>query len=251
MTPEQAKALQKQNARLRSQQTPRRSSQQAISSETQSEVTERAPNLYRVPQINVPDDLQGVARLIQKELQKIEASQSILLSLWQKLQGQFANKDSIEFTKLVVFDENPEVEGNFGWNCIPKGAQSVYGADMNAAPWGWARVNGQTVNTPVEGQATYGTVLTMSSGGTEGFATPEDMRIAAENGTAQQCWVQQVLWNTSGAYYIRFWTNDGVWAGWLEFSEAYTLEEIKKEIYAELLELNPGIVVPVVDTPQE
>lgn len=101
MTPEQAKLKQREDAHRRSQQAPRRSSQQAISSEAQSEVTERAPNLYRVPQINVPEDLQGVARLIQAELQKIEASQSVLLSIWQKVKDQYSGHDDIEFKKTI------------------------------------------------------------------------------------------------------------------------------------------------------
>lgn len=101
----QAKRQQLEDARRRSQQKPRRSSQQALADEQQSEVTERAPNLYRVPQINVPEDLQGAAKLIQSELQKIEQSQSVLLTLWQKLQGQVAGADGVTFKKPVTFTQ--------------------------------------------------------------------------------------------------------------------------------------------------
>lgn len=100
MTPEQAKLKQREDARRRSQQAPRRASSQAVSSD-QSEVTEEAPAVYRVPQINVPEDLQGVARLIQTELAKIEQSQTILLSIWQKVKDQANDHDDIEFKKTI------------------------------------------------------------------------------------------------------------------------------------------------------
>ncbi|WP_193147878.1 vWA domain-containing protein [Citrobacter freundii] len=93
MTPEQAKLKQREDARRRSRQAPRRASSQAVSSD-QSEVTEEAPAVYRVPQINVPEDLQGAAKLIQTELAKIEQSQSILLTLWEKLKAQSTATDS-------------------------------------------------------------------------------------------------------------------------------------------------------------
>jgi len=48
----------------------RRYSSQSVSNEQQSEVTEHPPNLYRVPKINIPDNLHDVAKLVQSELQK-------------------------------------------------------------------------------------------------------------------------------------------------------------------------------------
>lgn len=66
----------------------RRYSSKSVSNKQQSEVTERPPNLYRVPKINIPDNLHDVARLVQSELQKIEQSQSVMLSLWEKYQEQ-------------------------------------------------------------------------------------------------------------------------------------------------------------------
>lgn len=100
MTPEQAKLKQREDARRRSRQAPRRASSQAISSD-QSEVTEEAPAVYRVPQINVPEDLQGVARLIQSELAKIEQSQTILLSLWEKVKDQVNTATAVEINKTL------------------------------------------------------------------------------------------------------------------------------------------------------
>ncbi|EAO1621237.1 hypothetical protein ABFT38_002493 [Salmonella enterica] len=100
MNPEQAKLKQREDARRRSRQAPRRASSQAVSSD-QSEITEEAPAVYRVPQINVPEDIQGVAKLIQTELAKIEQSQTILLSIWQKVKDQANDHDDIEFKKTI------------------------------------------------------------------------------------------------------------------------------------------------------
>lgn len=244
MTPEQAKALQRQNAKLRSQQSPRRYSSQSVSNEQQSEVTERAPNLYRVPKINIPDNLHDVAKLIQSELQKIESSQSILLSLWQKLQGQIASKDSIEFTKQVVFDVNPEVQGNFGWNCIPESMQTT---TFNNPVWGWGRISGDDEGSPAPGGA-FGTLLTVSSGGMAGYASPADMIAAAYNGA----WIQQIFISTMAEVFVRQSTNGSDWSAWGNLGVSpLAIEQmrlnLKKEIYAELLALNPGIVIPQTD----
>ncbi|MFU1851404.1 pyocin knob domain-containing protein [Citrobacter portucalensis] len=244
MTPEQAKALQRQNARLRSQQFARRKSSQAVSNEQQSEVTDRAPNLYRVPKINIPDNLHDVAKLIQSELQKIESSQSILLSLWQKLQGQIASKDSIKFTKQVVFDVNPEVQGNYGWNCIPESMQITA---FNNPVWGWGLISGDTESSPVPDNS-YGTLLTVSSGGTYGYTRPTDLIATGNNGA----WVQQIFISTGANVYVRKSTNGGDWSAWGDLGlSPLAIEQmrlnLKKEMYAELLALNPGIVIPQTD----
>lgn len=109
MTPELAKLKQREDARMRSKQAPRRASSQAVSSD-QSEVTEEAPAVYRVPQINVPEDLQGAAKLIQTELAKIEQSQSILLSLWEKVKDQANSQTDISFSKPIT---GPQVSTDY------------------------------------------------------------------------------------------------------------------------------------------
>lgn len=235
MTPEQAKALQKQNARIRSKQAPRRNSSQALSSETQSEVTDRAPNLYRTPQINVPDDLQGVTKLIQSELSKIEQSQSVLLTMWEKLRGQVAGVDSITFTKQVNFDVNPTVNNQTGWNVVPQYAQPVT-TSVDAAPWGWAMVPG----IPDAPGNTYGTLLTMSSGGT--YSLTVQQAVADPN-----YWLQQLMIDTASGVYVRTATNGNGWGVWGVLSAALSIKAFKSEIYAELLELNPELVTPSVD----
>ncbi|HGW6103711.1 TPA: hypothetical protein ACNIQM_001839 [Citrobacter werkmanii] len=218
MTPEQAKALQKQNARLRSQQAPRRSSQQAISSETQSEVTERAPNLYRVPQINVPEDLQGVARLIQTELAKIEQSQTILLSLWEKVRDQANSEDMIDFKKDI------------------------------SAPTG-------IFSTIQAGSANIGPVLPTNN---------RALRISSYETSAGQVATEFIANGTdgSGVNQASVWfdlipADDGSRAGGVmtvncsQFkvngTPIQSAQEIKRQVYAELFALNPGIVIPQTD----
>ncbi|WP_310606726.1 pyocin knob domain-containing protein [Buttiauxella brennerae] len=83
-----AKIQQMENARQRAASDTRRSSSQAAAINVQSTVTNRPPALYRVPKINVPSTLAECAKLIQSELQKIEQSQSILLTLWEGMREQ-------------------------------------------------------------------------------------------------------------------------------------------------------------------
>jgi len=204
MTPEQAKLKQREDARIRSRQAPRRASSQAVSSD-QSEVTEEAPAVYRVPQITVPEDLQGVARLIQTELAKIEQSQTILLSLWEKIEGK------IPSDLLHV--------GDFG-----------VGINQGSVPFGvvsqFAAYSGDTDEVPGNGagwQSAYGS-----------------------NRRAQ------LFMRTDPSLWIRFSLSDSVtdteteWIKLATFSEVQkSVDSIRGKIYAELLALNPGIVVPV------
>ncbi|WP_260863389.1 hypothetical protein [Citrobacter sp. Marseille-Q6884] len=325
MTPEQAKALQKQNARLRSKQTPRRSSQQAISSETQSEVTERAPNLYRVPQINVPDDLQGVARLIQKELQKIEASQSILLSLWEKVKSQTDAKSTIQFSKGIdIYTPNADqairmfrddqTEWNYmEWRKKDDGTRDAYmgimpdSRDMQIST-DYSNINVSATNGEViydymkrfytDGKAnniswfypenstqepitclTRGTVINDPSRddyltGDMNYAPMNSVYFAyplgnttnggpflgatldiasLSNGYRAQ---MTFGYSNNGICYRTHNGDSGTWAQWDIVATEASLEDmrlkVKAEVYAELLALNPGIVVPVVEnTPQE
>ncbi len=315
MTPEQAKLKQREDARRRSRQAPRRASSQAVSSD-QSEVTEEAPAVYRVPQINVPEDLQGAAKLIQTELAKIEQSQSILLTLWEKLKSQSTTTDTdgspaLKLTETLIIDPvndhsiiqwredtaqwnynewrtksdglrdaymgiapdtnefqmqaerggvyigalndiklqpnnsgsggNVLINGSTAFNPIPNVLPQLED-DFNNAPWGYCMISGVTTNSPGNSQ-TYGTLLTLCSMGTNGWATPAEM-IAS----GQMYWLQQIFVNTSAALFIRQSTNGQPWGAWLSYTaNALTMEEIKKEIYAELLELNPGIVIPKTD----
>lgn len=302
MNPEQAKLKQREDARRRSRQAPRRASSQAVSSD-QSEVTEEAPAVYRVPQINVPDDLQGVAKLIQTELAKIEQSQTILLSLWEKVKDQYNSHADIEFKKtirvnstadqkVVRFRPDREHWSYDEWRNNDDGSRDAYMGiqansndfviqaeqgqinitsetgdvmimsmktfspiprymaafnDFNSAPWGYGMVSG-AVNGPQGATPAYGTCLTMASQGLGNFATPADMlNDSLINGT--QWWLQQMFWDTTGGYHLRFATNNGIWSSWQYFAIGGigNIEAMKAEIYAELIALNPGIVIPQTD----
>ncbi|ELY9612858.1 hypothetical protein ACEF96_003145 [Salmonella enterica] len=220
------------DARHRANLATRQTSQESTNN-SQSEVAESPPVVYQVPNINVPENLEEAAKLIQSELQKISQSQSVLLTLWEKLKSQAATASGVEFTKQVSFQDNPQVEGQYGWNCVPNNQQLVSDS-MSNAPWGWACVSG--IADAPDG-AGYGTALTVSSVGTSGYATPELQRIAGYNGA----WLQQIYINTSAAIYIRQSTNGGEWSAWLDIQNAVA---IKGEIYTELHRLNPGIVIP-------
>lgn len=212
------KAKQKVNALERSKVNARRTSASSTSNQ-QSEVTEKPPALYQVPHINVPDNLHDVAKLVQAELAKIAESQSILLTLWRRANIQ------------------P------GANCVPENMQ---GAQTFAlAPWGWAWVRGISEDGPIPGQYVYGTVLTVASSGTLGYKTPADF------GGVQDHWLQQMYFNTDGHIYYRARSNASEWSPWTSATvSAGQVElmrlELKAEIYAELLKLNPGFIVPVV-----
>ncbi|EDW2792573.1 hypothetical protein GSO30_001606 [Salmonella enterica] len=209
-----------------------RKTSSASTTNDQSEVAESPPTVYQVPNINVPENLEEAAKLIQSELQKIAQSQSVLLTLWEKLKSQYATATGVEFTKPVTFQDSPQIEGQYGWNCVPEHTQTV-SSSMDSAPWGWSCVVG--AGDAPDGRI-YGTALTISSGGTSGYATPESQRIAGYNGA----WLQQVYISGS-AVYIRESTNGAAWSGW---SAIQTNLAVKREIYAELYRLNPGIVIP-------
>lgn len=82
-----SKLRQRESALLRSKTAIRRTSS---ASTDNSQVTERPPQAYQAPQINIPSDLHEVAKLVHGEFEKIAQSQSVLLTLWQQLQGKSA-----------------------------------------------------------------------------------------------------------------------------------------------------------------
>lgn len=293
MTPEQAKTLQMANAMLRSKQKPRRNSQQAISSEAQSEVTERAPNLYRVPQINVPEDLQGVSRLIQQELQKIEASQSILLSLWEKLKDQANEKDHIALYKPLSIAAGGDAQltlqrdDTTRWNYMQWTNKADNSQEMFFGMYPGSKgvtLNAQTGSVDMYAQGgfyfnnytfgnvnqTYRCVAPATEYGTS--RNNQDFCIWLNNSGNNYMLMERGI--VDGAYHYAAIVNGddsgAVWnlemrnngqlyfAGALQaaapmveaqinMSIALTREEIKEEIYAELLALNPGIVIPSTD----
>ncbi|EBV5232285.1 hypothetical protein NE78_000526 [Salmonella enterica subsp. enterica serovar Telelkebir] len=216
-----------------------RTTSSASTTNAQSEVAESPPTVYQVPNINVPENLEEAAKLIQSELQKIAQSQSVLLTLWEKLKAQYATEAGVEFTKPVSFQDSPQIEGQYGWNCVPDYTQKVSGS-MDEAPWGWSCVAG--LEGAPDGVG-YGTALTISSGGTSGYATPESQRVAGYNGA----WLQQIYINTSAVMHIRQSTNGSAWSEWSTIQSGVA---VKREIYAELQKLNAGLIVPIVINPE-
>ncbi|WP_333498537.1 hypothetical protein [Kluyvera sp. CHPC 1.2972] len=104
MTPAESKARAKLNALERSKQATRQTSP---SSTSNSQVTEAPPQLYQVAQINVPEDMHGMTKLVQAELLKIAQSQSIVLSLWKK-----SKASNVVSLVLTVNGQSPDDEGN-------------------------------------------------------------------------------------------------------------------------------------------
>lgn len=292
MTPEQAKLKQREDARRRSKQAPRRASSQAVSSD-QSEVTEEAPAVYRVPQINVPEDLQGVAKLIQSELAKIEQSQTILLSIWQKVKDQANTSAAVEINKTlkikgapIFIQHDPATQSGYLGFTNPQGANMAYigypdvGYDMS-----W--YNGLGTNFI---NASGDVRLRAGLGGAGAVAIDADQNTASVltiNGITSTYGYENMLvsyqmqgvlrWNCGpylGNWSINYYDNTGAWVleamrldngtgqmyaygymmarastveAQINMSIALAREELKAEIYAELLELNPGIVIPKTD----
>ncbi|EKY8002565.1 hypothetical protein RDT05_001384 [Salmonella enterica] len=218
-----------------------RTTSNASTTNAQSEVAESPPTVYQVPNINVPESLEEAAKLIQSELQKIAQSQSVLLTLWEKLKSQAATATGVEFTKPVSFQDSPQIEGQYGWNCVPQYAQVVVGS-MDNAPWGWAMVPDIS-----DAPNPYGTVLTVSSGGT-------CMLTVAQAVESPNYWLQQIMIDTSNQVFTRTATNGMGWSTWAQLLNSLTAEEIlmqtRWEIYTELQKLNTGLIVPIVINPE-
>lgn len=191
-----------------------RKTSNASTANTQSEVTESPPTVYQVPNINVPENLEEAAKLIQSELQKISQSQSILLTLWEKLRNQVATASGVEFTKPVTFAAGATSTYNNG------GAYPVYinnwwdGASRGAV---WEL----DCNDPVN--STYIAYFQRQIDGGTLFNV---------NGTIQG----NIATNQLGHHYVT--------DRQLDVREALSRDELTAEIYAELYRLNPGIVIP-------
>lgn len=130
-----AKEKQKANARLRAAGAAGRKSMGAVSTTPeQSELTSKPPNLYQPERINVPADFPEVARLLYRELTKIAESQSIILTLWEKVRGQIADVDSVTFGVPVEFSAGATLNGfpiptgrfvtTYPWDSVPWNADT-------------------------------------------------------------------------------------------------------------------------------
>lgn len=197
-----------------------RTTSSASTTNAQSEVAESPPTVYQVPNINVPENLEEAAKLIQSELQKIAQSQSVLLTLWEKLKSQAATASGVEFTKPVAYAAGV-TETYYNGGAYPiyinnwwqeEGRGAVWEMDCNDS------VNGSYI-AYFQRQTDGGTVFNV-------------------NGTIQG----NVAINQLGHYYVT--------ERQLDVREAVDREEIKSEIYAELQKLNAGLIVPIVINPE-
>ncbi|EEB7839164.1 hypothetical protein GNY41_11810 [Salmonella enterica subsp. enterica] len=197
-----------------------RTTSSASTTNAQSEVAESPPTVYQVPNINVPENLEEAAKLIQSELQKIAQSQSVLLTLWEKLKSQAATASGVEFTKPVAYAAGASSTYYNG------GSYPVY---INS--W-WEEIDRGAVweldcEDPVNGSYMFYCQRQLDGG-----------TVFSVNGTIQG----NVATNQVGHYYVT--------DRQLDVREAINRDEIRYEIYAELQKLNAGLIVPIVINPE-
>lgn len=263
----EAKARQRENALLRSKTDIRRTSS-ASTSNPQSEVTERPPALYQVPPINVPDNLHDCAKLIHSELTKIANSQSVLLSLWEKVKDQANTADVVEFKKSVRLDDALYINGqSVSWlnmwmeefdtgNSQPNWGYYVYGAPhMALAPYSIRNADsgfGTQLADNCDTAPPNSTVFTYAAA----LNAPPTESVLVTYGALNNSYMGQLAFGYA-ADQIFYRCRDGdnsTWYSWhqltpLNMAEKMVEEmrlQVKREIYAELMELNAGIVTPVV-----
>lgn len=192
----------------------------ASTTNAQSEVAESPPTVYQVPNINVPENLEEAAKLIQSELQKIAQSQSVLLTLWEKLKSQAATASGVEFTKPVAYAAGV-TETYYNGGAYPIYINNWWQEEGRGAVWE------MDCNDPVNGSY-IAYFQRQTDGGT----------VFNVNGTIQG----NVAINQLGHYYVT--------DRQLDVREAVDREEIKSEIYGELQKLNAGLIVPIVINPE-
>ncbi|HCL5072919.1 TPA: hypothetical protein N2F43_002183 [Salmonella enterica] len=203
-----------------------RTTSNASTTNAQSEVTESPPAIYQVPNINVPENLEEAAKLIQSELQKISQSQSILLTLWEKLRNQVATASGVEFTKPVTFAAGVTLAAGVTTTYNHGGDYPTY---LN--PWWDATYRGAVweleCNDPVNGAYMFYCQRQLDGG-----------TVFNVNGTIQS----NIATNQVGHYYVT--------DRQLDVREAVSRDELRDEIYAELQKLNAGLIVPIVINPE-
>lgn len=307
----ESKRKQRESALLRSKTDVRRTSS---ASTDNSQVTERPPQAYQAPQINTPQDLHEVAKLVHGEFAKIAQSQSVLLSLWQKLSHMGVDGSGVTFGAGNLTGASPDGAGiELGWNSdqtisyidfhsggkqdydarlrvdIPSDTSVAGMAGLQIYAGAIANHNQNFTNPPYLHpdphyfKATHGSpyvmpVYTASLTGTDNLNTFDHTNggiyhnaanvnaTTANNYPVPYAGVLEVIpssVNKGGClqrytpyadavhFYQRLETQPGSWTEWEKFTGASVtiaeaVERAKREIYAELLALNAGIVVPVV-----
>lgn len=116
MTPEESKARAKLDAAAR-----------AATAST-SQVNNAPPQVYRVPRMNMPKDLAELTQLLHGELTKIEQSQSLIMSIYDQLNGEEGfltgdGSESVRFRHLVIGDD-PD-NGGYSYIDFFQGAEQL------------------------------------------------------------------------------------------------------------------------------
>jgi hypothetical protein len=95
-------------------------------------------------------------------------------------------------------------------------------SDANNAPFGFSGVFGAVANFPTS--PIYGTLLTMCTAGTRGFANiqPPTMDI----------WYQQIFFGTDSIQYVRTQTNTGGWSAWSRLASTDYVEKRVADLVA-------------------
>lgn len=298
-----AKAKQLADALARSKEATRRTSS---ASTENSQLTSSPPTVYRLGPMNIPRDLAGMTKLVHSELQKIEQSQSVILSIAQKMDEMKAA--SVETINGVGPDDAGNIDIGGEWEQITKTleGESVPGYQLNDIFVGTVPSNGNLVIAMASGTVirSDGTSFNIEASA-DIWLTPQGYNRTAHQFESNEdtAFIQSAPWqdwsggagtnmvntgfpiwmdgDSNNATYFRRCQVPGQYnyAQWVMYNGAveYTLEmqdngtlfwngrvmstrqeieslmnmsialareELKAEIYAELLALNPGIVIP-------
>ncbi|MGK3630392.1 hypothetical protein ACSLOU_00595 [Enterobacter cloacae] len=275
-----SKLRQRENALLRSKTGIRRTSS---ASTENSQVTERPPQVYQAPQINTPKDLHEVAKLVHGEFEKIAQSQSVLLSLWQRLSpvavtssSVYINNKASEPTGIQIGWEDT---GALSYIDFQTGTGMDYDARLRVDAASTTTGSAQGTMTSYAASWNMNHNLHIRGGCSVNYHDSD-----SANAVSERVWNSEASsrgltmeWNTAygdGSYLMYLEKNKSTNANLLhvngtikgtnvtsEFGQltsvpqvekmvdvnlAVMREELKNEIYAELAALNAGIVVPVV-----
>lgn len=83
-----------------------------------SQLTSSPPTVYRLGKLNIPKDMAGMTKLLHSELQKIEQSQSVILSIAEKVNAMTSIVETVNGTA-------PDDDGNVQ---VDTGVMAVNGA---------------------------------------------------------------------------------------------------------------------------
>ncbi|GDX06336.1 hypothetical protein [Buttiauxella sp. A111] len=139
MTPEESKRRQKLDAATRAA--------AATATNTESQVTKAAPQVYRAPRINVPANRHEFAKLIEAELTKIEQAQTAIVSLmnerpngYKYIKGTIVIRTAADKSFGLQLEQADAAQANYirFWGSLDAGYQGGVGvpdASNSVAIW--------------------------------------------------------------------------------------------------------------------